>query len=115
MVRLAGSNPYEANALVNRWIVEQAEATGLCLSRETMTVCSAKNPFDAFAGSAYAGKTRSLFLLEDPIDLDSVAHAISLLSDRESPVERLTFLGSDVRFTKGDKAILGKAILTRGL
>ena len=115
VVRLAGSNPYEANALVNRWIVEQAEATGLCLSRETMTVCSAKNPFDAFAGSAYAGKTRSLFLLEDPIDLDSVAHAISLLSDRESPVERLTFLGSDVRFTKGDKAILGKAILTRGL
>lgn len=113
VVRLAGNNPYEANMLVNQWIVQQMKATSPALSRNIITVCSAKNPFDAFAGSAYAGKTRSLFLLEDPIDLDSVACAISLLNDHDSPVEHLTFLGSDVRFAKGDKAILAKAILTR--
>ncbi|MEG2533519.1 MAG: cell wall-binding repeat-containing protein, partial [Gordonibacter sp.] len=113
IVRFYDKNPYHSNVHINYWIQEQMRHYADPPRFDTATVCSAINPFDAFAGSAYAGKTRSLFLLEDPGDLDSVAHAIDYLTEAESTIERLTFLGSNVRFTPADKMILGKAIVQR--
>lgn len=113
IVELKGENPYHANTLVNKWIKERGWGKN-SISSDNVIVCSAINPFDAFAGSTYAGKTESLFLLEDPSDLDSVAKTIDYLLDDSNHITHLTFLGSNIRFTKTDKLLLSKAIALKG-
>ena len=68
------------------------------------------NPADAFAAGAWAAKTDSAFLLEDPQNLDSVAHAISYIKKKGGSVKHLTFLGDSSQFGRLDKEMLGKAV-----
>ena len=106
--RICGKNPYHANELINNWISKDSLDEGVTI--EHLIVSSVWNPCDAFSGGAYAGKTHSSFLLEDPQDLDSVAHALDYIEKKKGAVKHLTFLGDGSRFNKLDKEILGKAV-----
>ena len=109
IVRFCGNGPYAANELINNWMESQgAEAEGI--RYDDLLVASIWNPFDAFAAGSFAGKTSSAFLLDDPQDLDSVAHAIKFILGKNGAVKRLTFLGDETRFTKLDKELLAKAV-----
>ena len=46
-------------------------------------------------------------MLEDPQDLDSVAHAIGYVAEKEP--ERVVFVGDRTRFTVEDQKIIAKS------
>ena len=107
--RVCGNGPYHANELINGIITDKADFNGLSVER--LIVSSVWNPFDAFAAAAYAGKTNSVFLLEDTQDLDSVAHALSYIANQQGAVKHLTFLGDSLRFSQLDRQMLCKAVV----
>lgn len=106
---MCGDGPYHANELINGIITSKPGFDGIDIER--LIVTSVWNPFDAFAAAAYAGKTNSAFLLEDTQDLDSVAHALTYISEQKGAVRHLAFLGDSLRFGKLDKQMLCKAVI----
>ena len=107
--RLIGRNPYDANEKINDLLTSN-DIAGDALSIDNLIVTSVWNPSDSFSAGAYAKKTKSAFLLEDPQNLDSVAHAIGYIKKKAGSVKRLTFLGDSTQFGSLDKELLGKAV-----
>ena len=107
--RLIGKNPYDANEKIND-LITSGQVEGARLTIDNLIVSSVWNPADAFAAGAWAAKTDSAFLLEDPQNLDSVAHAISYIKKKGGSVKHLTFLGDSSQFGRLDKEMLGKAV-----
>ena len=107
--RLIGRNPYDANEKINDLLTSD-DVAGDALSIDNLIVTSVWNPADAFSAGAYAMKTKSAFLLEDPQNLDSVAHAIGYIKKKAGSVKHLTFLGDSTQFGNLDKELLGKAV-----
>ena len=70
--RFVGDGPYDANEKINMWI-------GLRSKSDSFLVVSIWHPEDALAVGPFAAKSSSLILLEDPQNLDSVAHAIAYI------------------------------------
>ncbi len=100
--RLIGKNPYDANEKIND-LITSGQVEGARLTIDNLIVSSVWNPADAFAAGAWAAKTDSAFLLEDPQNLDSVAHAISYIKKKGGSVKHLTFLGDSSQFGRLDK------------
>ncbi len=96
--RFVGNGPYDANEKINNWIEERSSAS-------SMLVASIWHPEDALAIAPFAAKGGSLVLLEDPQNLDSVAHAIKYLGGNK---KQLLFVGDKSRFNDLDKELLVK-------
>ena len=107
VVRFCADGPYKANEAINNWIVESQETDN---DVENLLVSSIWNPADAFAAGPYAAKTNALILLEDPQDLDSVAHAINYIEAQRGKIKRITFIGNHTRFSYMDKLLLAKTV-----
>ena len=108
--RLIGKNPYDANEKINDLIT--SGKFGDCdLSLDSLIVSSVWNPSDSFSAGALAIKTHSAFLLEDPQNLDSVAHAIEYIGKQHGVIKSLTFIGDQTQFGELDKELLGKAVI----
>lgn len=103
MARFVGSDPYDANEKINIWINNhKKEESPLLL------VVSIWNPQDALAIASYAAKTNACIMLEDPQNLDSVAHGIRYLKRFTG---KIGFVGDKSRFNDLDKELLAKACL----
>lgn len=100
VARFVGEGPYDANEKINNWISQHAKA-------ERLLVVSIWYPQDAVAVAAYASKNRGLIVLEDPQNLDSVAHGINYLKKQSGKLE---FIGGKSRFNDLDKSLLAKAL-----
>lgn len=107
VVRFCEAGPYLANEAINSWIVNAQDTDN---SVENILVSSIWHPGDAFGAGVYAAKTHSLILLEDPGDLDSVAHAINYIEAQNGNIERITFIGNHARFSPMDKMLLTKTV-----
>ncbi len=99
--RFVGDGPYDANEKINGWIERRRNA-------DSFLVVSIWHPEDALAVGPFAAKNGSLVLLEDPQNLDSVAHAIGYIGRNK---RRLHFVGDKTRFNDLDKELLAKATL----
>ena len=108
--RLVGKNPYDANEMINN-LITSGKFGDSDLHLDNLIVSSVWNPADSFSAGALAIKTQSAFLLEDPQNLDSVAHAIRYISKKHGAVKSLTFIGDQIQFGKLDKELLGKAVI----
>lgn len=97
--RFVGDGPYDANEKINMWI-------GLRSKSDSFLVVSIWHPEDALAVGPFAAKSSSLILLEDPQNLDSVAHAIAYTGKNK---KQLRFVGDRTRFNDLDKELLVKA------
>lgn len=97
--RFVGDGPYDANEKINMWI-------GLRSKSDSFLVVSIWHPEDALAVGPFAAKSSSLILLEDPQNLDSVAHAITYIGKNK---KQLRFVGDRTRFNDLDKELLVKA------
>ena len=97
--RFVGDGPYDANEKINTWI-------GLRSKSDSFLVVSIWHPEDALAVGPFAAKSGSLILLEDPQNLDSVAHAIAYIGNNK---KHLRFVGDRTRFNDLDKELLVKA------
>lgn len=100
VTRFVGKGPYDANEKIDNWISQHAKA-------ERLLVVSIWYPQDAVAVAAYASKNRGLIVLEDPQNLDSVAHGINYLKKQSGKLE---FIGDKSRFNDLDKSLLAKAL-----
>lgn len=97
--RFVGDGPYDANEKINMRI-------GLRSKSDSFLVVSIWHPEDALAVGPFAAKSGSLILLEDPQNLDSVAHAITYIGKNK---KHLRFVGDRTRFNDLDKELLVKA------
>lgn len=100
VTRFVGDGPYDANEKINNWISQRVET-------KCLLVVSIWNPQDAVAMAAYASKNNALIVLEDPQNLDSVAHGIEYLRTQKG---KLGFVGDKSRFNDLDKTLLAKAL-----
>ena len=73
-----------------------------------MLVVSIWNPQDALAIASYAAKNNACIMLEDPQNLDSVAHGIRYLKRFTG---QIGCVGDKERFNDLDTALLAKACL----
>lgn len=97
--RFVGKDQYDANELINNWIERNVDA-------DSFLVVSIWHPEDALAVGPFAAKNGSLVLLEDPQNLDSVAHGIAYIGGNK---KQLRFVGDRSRFNDLDKELLVKA------
>ena len=97
--RFVGKDQYDANELINNWIERNVDA-------DSFLVVSIWHPEDALAVGPFAAKNGSLVLLEDPQNLDSVAHGITYVGGNK---KKLRFVGDRSRFNDLDKELLVKA------
>lgn len=97
--RFVGKDQYDANELINNWIERNVDA-------DSFLVVSIWHPEDALAVGPFAAKNGSLVLLEDPQNLDSVAHGITYVGGNK---KKLCFVGDRPRFSDLDKELLVKA------
>ena len=97
--RFVGDGPYDANEKINNWIEQRIDS-------ESFLVVSIWHPEDALAVASFASKNGSLILLEDPQNLDSVAHAIKYIGKNK---KQLRFVGDRSRSNDLDKELLVKA------
>lgn len=97
--RFVGKDQYDANELINNWIERSVDA-------DSFLVVSIWHPEDALVVGPFAAKNGSLVMLEDPQDLDSVAHGITYVGGNK---RQLRFVGDRSRFNDLDKELLVKA------
>ena len=97
--RFVGKDQYDANELINNWIERSVDA-------DSFLVVSIWHPEDALVVGPFAAKNGSLVMLEDPQDLDSVAHGITYIGGNK---KQLRFVGDRSRFNDLDKELLVKA------
>lgn len=97
--RFVGKDQYDANELINNWIERSVDA-------DSFLVVSIWHPEDALVVGPFAAKNGSLVMLEDPQDLDSVAHGITYVGGNK---KQLRFVGDRSRFNDLDKELLVKA------
>lgn len=97
--RFVGKDQYDANELINNWIERSVDA-------DSFLVVSIWHPEDALVVGPFAAKNGSLVMLEDPQDLDSVAHGITYVGSNK---KQLRFVGDRSRFNDLDKELLVKA------
>lgn len=106
-VRVCGKDAYDANEIINFWIEDNVPKIG---SPKDLVVVSFWHPSDAYVAGVFAAKIEALILLEDPDNLDSVAHSIDYIERQEGCVEHLIFVGDRMRFADLDKMLLAKAV-----
>ena len=106
-IRICGKDAYDANELINSWIESNEPNTG---TLENLIVTSFWNPSDAYCVGMFAAKNKALLLLEDPDNLDSVAHSINFIERQRGRIRKLTFIGDKIRFNDLDKSLLAKAV-----
>lgn len=97
--RFVGKDQYDANELINNWIERSVDT-------DSFLVVSIWHPEDALVVGPFAAKNGSLVMLEDPQDLDSVAHGITYVGSNK---KQLRFVGDRSRFNDLDKELLVKA------
>ena len=97
--RFVGKDQYDANELINNWIERSVDA-------DSFLVVSIWHPEGALVVGPFAAKNGSLVMLEDPQDLDSVAHGITYVGGNK---KQLRFVGDRSRFNDLDKELLVKA------
>lgn len=97
--RFVGKDQYDANELINNWIERSVDV-------DSFLVVSIWHPEDALVVGPFAAKNGSLVMLEDPQDLDSVAHGITYVGGNK---KQLRFVGDRSRFNDLDKELLVKA------
>lgn len=98
--RFVGKDQYDANELINNWIERSVDA-------DSFLVVSIWHPEDALVVGPFAAKNGSLVMLEDPQDLDSVAHGITYVGGNK---KQLRFVGDRSRFSDLDKELLVKIV-----
>lgn len=108
MHRFCYKDGYEAGVEIAKWIMAHDGRFTLAAP----FVVSALEPGNALAIGAYAAKSGSVVLLEDPQNLDSVIEAYDFLHDNKSDVEKLTFVGDSKTFNKVDRTLLAKALVS---
>lgn len=106
--RFCYKDGYEAGIEIARWVM--ARDGGFSL-REPIIV-SALDSGNALTAGAFAARSGSVVLLEDPQNLDGVVAVFGFLRENREEVRRLLFVGDSKTFNKVDRTLLMKALVS---
>lgn len=110
VVRICGKDPFDANALINKWLDSEYQNNGIEKSAEVI-ISSFWKPEKAFTLGIYGGANHAAILLDDPGNLDSVAQVLGYIKENAADIDHLLFVGDGEHFNEGDKTLLEKALL----
>ncbi len=110
VVRFRESSFEGASDVILPWLIEQRRENQVAVSK-TLVVTSPDADIDNNVVGPLAGRMNALILPENPGDLDSIAHAIDTARSRLGEVDRIVYLGNEMRFSKLNKELLAKAVL----
>lgn len=111
-VRFRESCFEEASDAILPWLIEQ-QRENQAATFKTLVVTSPDADIDNNVVGPLAGRMNALILPENPGDLDSIAHAIDTARSRLGEVDRIVYLGNEMRFSKLNKELLAKAVLSK--
>ena len=107
LVRLLGSDPYDANRVIGDWILSNEKSTAS--DCEWIVASCERFEFSLTLG-VYVAKRGGRFLLSDPVNLDAVAMALSRISEEKANLRKLVFIGGNDVYREIDKVLLAKAL-----
>lgn len=102
-------DPCNANDSVNSWLRDLHNST---IESDTAIVTDPYCELDNNLIGPFAGRMRSQIILISIQNLEEVAHGIKVLKTETNPPYRLLFVGSTLRYTDFDKALLSKALVS---
>lgn len=106
MVRFNMQDSFEAMKAVNDWLLQEG-----CSGSGMAVVTAINNHIDNHYVGSFTGRLDALLILEDSQNLDGIARTIEYLRDHAGDIDRMVFLGSEMRFSKLDKTLLGMAVM----
>lgn len=106
ILRFEDKGAAETMDAVNSWLQNEHSSTP-----STLVISSSTNSIDNHFIGSFVGRLGGELVLEDAQDLDSIAHTVSHIESRDVPPKEIVFLGSEMRFSKLDKSIIGKAAI----
>lgn len=107
-VLLPNAENTDTNLAINSWIADEA-AFAKAPSIHNMVVTALNATIDNYLLGAFAGKTHSNILMVDPQNLDSITGAFESIN-RAPSIDRLAFIGNELRFGRLDRALLESAL-----
>lgn len=105
IIRFSTRDPFEAMETINDWL--KCEGS---LKSGTAIVTATNNHIDNHYIGSFAGKLNAMLVLEDSQSIDGVAQTIEYLRHNAACIDQMIFLGSEMRFSKLDKTLLGNAV-----
>lgn len=105
VIRFCGKDAYDANEMINRWIISQPDSTA---AYDSLIISSIWHPECLLPIGKYSATTDSLILLMDSQNLDSVARGILYIKSRKGEIKHLTFLGDDSNLSKIEQELFAK-------
>lgn len=105
--RFCGEDPFDANALINSWIEQNDNVTNI--EFETFFV-PIWNPADILAAGPLTKKRKSIVLVEDTQNLDSVTRNLDVVISKRKTLSKLVFFGDHTQFSELDKDLMLKAL-----
>ncbi|MCR2034221.1 ATP-binding cassette domain-containing protein [Adlercreutzia mucosicola] len=97
----------EDNDAALRWLAEFADAGNKSAG---LYLCAREGVVDALSVAPLAASDNGLMLMVDHNDMESMGRAVDIIEQYPTPIDRITYLGSDVCFNNIDKMIIGRAV-----
>ena len=106
-------NSFEnASDVLLPWLIKQRKQSKTPASK-ALVVTSPGADIDNNVIGPLAGRMNAMILPEDPDDLDSIAHAINVVCSDLDEVDRIVYLGNEMRFSRLNKELLARAVQQR--
>lgn len=105
VIRFCGKDPFDANLRINDWISDNC-----IMDYSSLYIVSPESPGDSLALATVLNQKPYPVILESPRNLDSIASAFSVIKSNNA--QSLIFAGSESVFSKSDREILAKSIVS---
>ena len=105
--RFCGEDPFDANALINSWIEQNDNVTNTEFEAFFVPIW---NPADILAAGPLTKERKSIVLVEDTQNLDSVTRNLDVVISKRKNLSKLVFFGDHTQFSELDKDLMLKAL-----
>ena len=107
LIRFCGKDPFDANTIISSWIEQNDDITGTGFEAFFVPIW---NPADILAAGPLTKKRKSIVLVEDTQNLDSVTRNLDVVISKRKTLSKLVFFGDHTQFSELDKDLMLKAL-----
>lgn len=109
IIEFENQNAQDNNDKIVQWLEKERVNNGIDPFK-TIAITSPDSNLDNLLAGPFAGRLDSLLIFQNPQDLDSMSHAFSLAKERASHIERVVFMGSELRYSFLNKKLMARAV-----
>ena len=107
LIRFCGKDPFDANTIISSWIEQNDDITGTGFEAFFVPIW---NPADILAAGPLTKERKSIVLVEDTQNLDSVTQNLDVTISKRDTLSKLVFFGDHTQFSELDKDLMLKAL-----